>query len=138
MGIRSGQKDIGFWETWPFKLNTAYNKVVVQNESYPAFPSYSRNPQSQANWDSSDRTTGVKKYFHNASTACDSFDVVQATTHDWMHPCPKLGYKNYAYVPGKAYHAKYKTEHVFKGQIIARFFTNWLPKLTNGHKHEKP
>jgi chitinase len=118
-------------------LNTGYNRFVVQSESYPAFPSYYRNPQSQADRDLSDRTTSVKKYFHNASTACNSFDVVQAATHDWEYPYPKLGYENYAYVQGTAYHAGYETEHIFEGQTIARYFTNWLPNLTDGHKHEK-
>jgi hypothetical protein len=62
---------------------------------------------------------------------------VQAATHDWMYPYPKLGKDGYVYDQGKRYHAEYQTEHVFEGQTVSRFFTEWLPNLSNGHKHEK-
>lgn len=137
MGVGWGTKTVSFWETFPFFLDSQLDKYAVKSDQYPAFPDYYRNPHTASNWDLSDRTTGVKKYFHNATDACDSFDVAQAATYDSVYPYPKTGYEGFAYLPKTPYHMEYQTEHVFEGQTISRFFTSWLPALTNGHKHEK-
>lgn len=120
-----GYKDILFWPTTSVKFSTEY---------YPAFPDYHGNPGSQVKWDTASNTRGVKKYFHNATGACDSFDVAQFTTHDWVYPYPKYmgDPAKTQYQRGKAYHASYNTEHVFEAQTISRFFVNWMPAVTNG------
>lgn len=89
------------------------------------------------NWDLSDRTTGVKEYFYNATDAFGSFYVAQAATYDSIFSYPKTGYQGFAYLPETPYHMEYQTEHVFEGLTISYFFTSRLPPLTNGHKHEK-
>lgn len=130
-GIRDAYKDIAFWDTTPFEIGTKSQPVEISSEIYPAYPSYSYNPDTTADWESSLKTSGIKKYFHNSSAVCSSFDVAQSATYGTIYPWPKRGSTGYTYRRGQAYHMEYQTEHVFEGQTIARFFTKWLPNLTD-------
>ncbi|KAF7554596.1 hypothetical protein G7Z17_g2800 [Cylindrodendrum hubeiense] len=69
---------------------------------------------------------GCKKYFHNSTSSCTSFDVSQFASWDVMYPYPKQNAKNFVYQRGVPYHGLYDTEHVFEGQTIGRFFDTWL------------
>lgn len=117
------RKEIRFWDT---SVTGDEGSYTVETETYPSYPDYYRNPRTDANWDGS-QYQGVKRYFHNASAVCTSFDVAQAATADVMYPWPDTGYNGFTYVRGTAYHQMYQTEHVFEPQTIARFFSNWMP-----------
>lgn len=121
--INTGRKDITFWDP---SITGDQPPFVVQTELYPAYPNYYSNPRTDADWDGS-VYTGVKKYFHNATAVCTSFDVAQAATADVMYPWPDKGQHNFNYVRGTPYHQLYQTEHVFEPQTLARFFSRWMP-----------
>ncbi|KAI0123659.1 hypothetical protein BJ170DRAFT_659563 [Xylariales sp. AK1849] len=121
--ITVGAKEIKLWN--PTTDETAA-PVTIVSEDYPSYPDYYRTPGTTKNWDISPYTS-VKKYFHNSSTTCTSFDVAQATTYDVMYPWPKKGYQGYVYKRGTGYHQIYDTEHVMEGQTIGRFFMTWMP-----------
>jgi len=89
------------------------------SEDYPAYPDFFNDPSNQINFDGN--FVGVKKYFRNSSTSRTSFDVAQFASYDRIYPWPAFG------TQGTAYHQTYETEHVFEGQTISRFFSNWLP-----------
>lgn len=124
-GIATSRKEITFWNTNVFPEDS--DPVIVESDPYPPYPDYYRGPtQTAKNFDLSSYT-GVKKYFHNATGTCTSFDVVQATAFDTMFPWPETGYQGFKYARGTGYHQLYQTEHVFEGQTIARFFMTWMP-----------
>ncbi|KAF2223854.1 hypothetical protein BDZ85DRAFT_296016 [Elsinoe ampelina] len=112
--IGTGRKPINFFNDWQ-----------TETELYPQYPNYYMIPQNDADWDGS-RYGAVKKYFHNTTALCTSFDISQATTADVMYPYPHTGYRGFSYARGVGYHQMYQTEHVFEGQTLARFFNSWL------------
>lgn len=122
--IGEGRKDITFWDP---SITGDQRPIVVETELYPQYPDYAYNPTTDADWDGS-VYTGVKKYFHNSTAVCTSFDVAQAATADVMYPWPEVGRRNFKYKRGTAYHQLYQTEHVFEPQTLARFFTKWMPE----------
>lgn len=117
------RKEIRFWDT---SVTGDEGSYTVETDTYPSYPDYYRNPRTDANWDGS-QYQGVKRYFHNASAVCTSFDVTQAATADVMYPWPDTGFNGFTYARGTAYHQMYQTEHVFEPQTIARFFSSWVP-----------
>jgi len=119
-GLSMGRKDVSF------------STVVIQTELYPGYPDFYDYPSSTKNFDAS-RYTGVKRYFHNATATCTSFDVAKFNTYDMVYMWPTVNSKGFAFVQGTKYHQTYDTEHVLEGQTIARFFTNWLPSLSGTH-----
>ncbi|KAL9560669.1 hypothetical protein ACKAV7_015160 [Fusarium commune] len=84
---------------------------------YPAFP---KNPNwpwdgiEGGKWDS------VSRYWGNSSFVCDNWGVTALPKADTIWVNVK-GVK-------KQFRAGYQTEHVFEGQIIGRFFSEWLDK----------
>ncbi|KAF4212956.1 hypothetical protein CNMCM5878_000587 [Aspergillus fumigatiaffinis] len=126
-GISTGTKETTFWNPAVDPTHPDSSKaIVIESEPYPQYPDYWRNPQTTKNFDVSPYT-GVKKYFHNSSDSCTSFDVAQFPSYDLMYPWPKPDNNGNAYKRGVGYHQLYQTEHVFEAQTIARFFMAWMP-----------
>nr|WOD46715.1 hypothetical protein [Trichoderma atroviride] len=80
---------------------------------YPAFPAdatYIWEHIDQGRWEP------ISRYWGNVSASCTNWAAGQLTTAD------------VEYTPAGKYRAKYQTEHVFEGQLISIFFTQWLDK----------
>ncbi|KAF4997450.1 hypothetical protein FGRMN_3814 [Fusarium graminum] len=82
---------------------------------YPAFPKKHNWPWDGiegGKWDS------VSRYWGNSSYVCDNWGVTALPKADkiWINDKGVM----------KQFRAGYQTEHVFEGQIIGRFFTEWL------------
>lgn len=123
--IGKGRKSLKFWRT-DIMLDDNYDSVIIETDLYPQYPDWYRNPTGAASWESAPAYTTVKKYFHNSTSTCTSFDVAQFARHDVMYPWPQTGHDGYAYKRGTAYHGMYDTEHVFEAQTVVRFFDKWL------------
>ncbi|KAH7175361.1 hypothetical protein EDB81DRAFT_874215 [Dactylonectria macrodidyma] len=103
-------------------------EALPPSDKYPQYPNWLLASTSAADWETATVTyPDVKKYFHNSSSSCTSFDVGQFATWDGMCPYPKDNGKGYFYQQGVRYHGLYDTEHAFEGQTIGRFFDRWLP-----------
>lgn len=118
---------ITFWT--PAGASTDF---IVGTEDYPAYPDFYTNPSSTIPFHGSTKYKDIKKYFHNKTAVCTSFDVDKFGSYDEIYkydrqdpygPC----------IQGKLYHQHYQTEHVFEGQTIGRSFRDWLPK--QGYSH---
>ncbi|RSL95244.1 hypothetical protein CDV31_013975 [Fusarium ambrosium] len=129
-GFGSERKKVTFWRT-DIMIDDNFDPVIVLSEKYRQYPDWHVKPTTARNWDASPNYTGIKKYFHNSSQSCTSFDVSQHASWDVHYPWPKMTGERPTktqYTRGKAYHALYQTEHVFEAQTIARFFDKWLPE----------
>ncbi|GFP57664.1 hypothetical protein TASIC1_0009000100 [Trichoderma asperellum] len=81
---------------------------------YPAFP-------KNASWDWDNIQGGwwdsIAKYYGNGSADCTDWNILRKVTADTITP-----------PGGKPIRCDYQTEHVFEGQLIGIFFTEWLVK----------
>ncbi|ROT38193.1 hypothetical protein SODALDRAFT_312748 [Sodiomyces alkalinus F11] len=88
---------------------------VRGNHRYPSFPAHADYP-----WDTIEggRWDSIPRYWGNASADCSNWQVAKLQPADTLLP------------PGSStrIRAKYQTEHVFEGQLIGDFFTQWLDK----------
>jgi hypothetical protein len=72
--VSLGEKEIKFWD----------EDNIILSEKYPAYPDFWPNPSSSINFDTS-QYTSVKKYFHNSTTTCTSFEVGQFASYDRIY-----------------------------------------------------
>lgn len=130
--VTLGEKVISFWAvpggTKPHK---------VKSQKYPAYPDFYRLTNNPAPFDGNTKYKDILQYYHNRTAVCTSFEVSKQSGLDRIYKydrhdkyMPANGYDK-----GKLYHQHYQTEHVFEGQTISRFFTDWLD--TNGFKHDE-
>ncbi|RSL40913.1 hypothetical protein CEP54_015977 [Fusarium duplospermum] len=127
--INVSRKELKFWRR-DVMVDDFELTFTVESEEYPMYPDWHVRPTTAPSWEASPDFPDVKKYFHNSSQSCTSFDVSQHTSWDVHYPWPKMTGERKAktqYLQGKAYHAHYQTEHVFEGQTIPRFFDKWMP-----------
>lgn len=71
-GVTSGYKLLTFWSTQP--MGSMVTPVTVQSDSYPAYLNNFEFPFNTKNFDDP-AWSSVKKYFHNSTAVCSSFDV---------------------------------------------------------------
>ncbi|KAJ4386833.1 hypothetical protein N0V93_009731 [Gnomoniopsis smithogilvyi] len=95
------------------KVTVCGSKVYGAGDyRYPAFPAPVGNP-----WDGIEggKWDGVSRYWGNSSASCINWGVAQSNAADTVF-----------IAPGQSVRAKYQTEHVFEGQLIGDFFSQWL------------
>ncbi|RSL51633.1 hypothetical protein CEP51_015172 [Fusarium floridanum] len=99
--------------------NDGERKLALYGKTY-GYPSFPKNALHRWEGIEGNKWDDISRYWGNTSMSCSDWEVDALRPHDtaWIRDANGL----------EEVRAKYETEHVFEGQLIGDFFTEWLNK----------